>query len=129
MKKAYITLTTVIVLSVVAGIIVTTALTLSTDSAASLAVLQNNKTAKTMANSCVEIALENLKTNLTYAGSENVVIAGETCTILPITGSGNTNRTIQTQATVENATVKIEVFVNTVNPLTDIQYWEEVADF
>lgn len=129
MRKAYITLTTVIILSVVAGIIVTTALTLSTDSAASLTVLQNNKAAKATANSCVEVVLESLKTSLTYTGKKNLLIGSETCTIVSVLGSGNTNRTIQTQSTVGDATVKLEVFINTVNPITDIESWQEVDDF
>lgn len=129
-KYGYITLSTILILSAIAVIVVTTTLTLSLDTTSTLTTIQSNRNAKAMANSCAEIALDRLKSNPdTYAGNETITIGSNSCIIQPISGSGLSNRIIQAESTVNGATIRLEVFVNTVNPLTDIEYWEEVSNF
>lgn len=128
-KNAYVTLTSVIILGAVAGIIATTALYLSADSARNNATTYSNVSATAMANSCADVAVNKLKDDVTYTGNETITIAGEDCTIVTVLGTGNTNRTVRAEATINDATSRVEVFVNEINPNTDIEYWEEVGSF
>ena len=82
-----------------------------------------------MANLCAEQALMKLESVLNYNGSESIIIDGETCEILLITGSGNLNRTIKTQSTVFGYTRKVKLKVSQVSPIMKISSWEEVPDF
>ena len=78
---------------------------------------------------CAEEALMRLKNDLLYAGGESIIEGGETCEILPITGAGNTDRTVQTRSTISAHTKKISIVVSQVNPLLIIGSWNAVPDF
>lgn len=82
-----------------------------------------------LADACAEDALLKLKNDLNYSGNESIIIGGESCDILAIGGSGNFNRTINTQSAVSGYTKKIKVEVPQISPAMEIASWEEVADF
>lgn len=94
----------------------------------SLAEQESHK-ALALANLCAEQALMKLESTLNYAGNETVPVDEEFCDILAISGSGNFNRTIQTQSTVSNYTKKVLVVVSQISPAMQITSWEEVSDF
>jgi hypothetical protein len=82
-----------------------------------------------LANLCAEEALINLKDDLDYSGNETINIAGGSCEILPLEGSGNENRTIKTTGSFDNKTRKIKIDIDLVNPVMEINSWLEVTDF
>lgn len=82
-----------------------------------------------LANLCAEEALINLKDDLDYSGDETINIAGGSCEILPLEGSGNENRTIKTTGSFDNKTRKIKIDIDLVNPVMEINSWLEVTDF
>lgn len=90
---------------------------------------QESARALNMANLCAEQALMKLLAVLNYAGSETVTVGSYSCDILAISGSGNTNRTIQAQSTVSGYTAKVEVNVSQLSPIMEISSWEVVSDF
>ena len=90
---------------------------------------QESRKALALANLCAETALMRLESVLNYGGSESIMIDGETCDILLVTGSGNLSRTVKTQSTVSGYTRKIKVEVSQVSPIMQISSWEEVPDF
>lgn len=90
---------------------------------------QESHKALALANLCAEQALMKLESTFNYTGNESVPVDGESCDILAIDGSGNFNRTIQTQSTVSNYTKKVRVVVSQISPTMQITSWEEVSDF
>lgn len=77
------------------------------------------------ADACTEIAIGKLQTTIGYAGNESIAINGITCEILPITGTGNYNRTITARATVQNHTKKVSVTIVKISSPTVISSWKE----
>jgi len=90
---------------------------------------QESHRALALADLCAEQALMKLLSVLDYSGNESIIIDGESCDILTIGGSGNSDRTVQTRSTVSGYTKKVEVEVSRISPTMEIVSWEEVADF
>lgn len=91
-----------------------------------------SRIAQNVANGCAETALRKLRDDPAYNGDEILTLpAGESCEILPILGTGTTNRTIQAQGySVGSLAVKrTEVRVATVATPMVITSWQEVTDF
>lgn len=91
-----------------------------------------SRIAQNVANGCAETALRKLRDTPTYSGNETITFpAGESCKILPILGTGTTNRVIQAQGFSVGAfaTKRTQVRVATVAAHMIITSWEEVADF
>ena len=127
-KKGYVALVTVIILAAVTSVVALTALSLGTDSTIFSAEKQNQSLAKSYANSCMEIAINKLKASTSYIGNESMAVGNGTCQILTISGSGNSNRTIQTKGFSGTVVRKLQVTITTVNPSTIYSSWQE-ADF
>lgn len=125
-KKGFVALISVIILSAISVIVVTSAFSFSTNNLVNLRVTQSTLKAKANADSCVEIALNKLKTTLSYAGNETVTMDCGSCTISAVTGSGNTNRTFTTSGTCNSTTRRMSVSVTTVNPSTVLGSWKEI---
>lgn len=90
---------------------------------------QESHRALALANLCAEQALMKLESVLNYAGNESIIVGSESCTIRPVTGSGNLNRTVETQSTVSGYTKKVRVVVSRISPTIQITSWGEIADF
>lgn len=125
---AYATLTTVLLLLVVATLISITAMTVNLENLKATENLINAKQAKYIADSCAETAVNKLKDDPNYAGSENFTISEGTCEIRPVTYDGIT-WTIQITGFYEDAVRKLEIELDQVVPSTSINRWEQVADF
>lgn len=86
--------------------------------------------ARHLADACAEEALMKLKTNFNYAGNEIIIVDGaDACTIVSISGTGNTDRIIRTEAYVAGYKKKVVVDVASVTPVPAIRSWQEVGDF
>lgn len=125
-KQGFVALVSVIVLSVIAIIVVTSVFSFNTNNLVNIKTTQNALKAKTNADSCVEIGLNKLKTLLTYAGNETVVMDCGSCVISTISGSGNSGRAFTSTGTCNNVTRRMSVTVTTVNPTTVIGDWKEI---
>ncbi len=104
--------------------------------------LQLSTQAYAGAGSCAELALTRLRSNLEYRGNESIslpygyigstgslVYGNMDCTIYPVMGGGNDNRTVCTEALFGNFTVRrMEIVVSRVLPDTRISSWQEVQD-
>lgn len=93
--------------------------------------LQRNQTSESyyLAQSCAEEALMKLKEDLGYRGNEILNIEGNSCAILSVGGSGNRNRLVKTTSNAYNQIRKIKIEIDRINPLMEIKYWQEVANF
>lgn len=123
--KGYVTLLSVILLTVFGTVVAVTTLSIATDNVSAANTISRSKQAKALADSCMEIAINTLKDDLNYAGNQSFNIGGGSCTINPISGSGNTNRGISVTGTFSGITRRASVTILTVNPLTNFNNWQE----
>lgn len=125
-KKGFVTLASVILLLFIAVAVFTSILTVNIDSFKGVEALREGLRAKTLANSCVEIALDKLKLDNAYAGNETIQIApNDQCEILSISGVGNNNRVLRTIGRTDGFVRKIEVSITEINPNIIISNWQE----
>jgi hypothetical protein len=85
--------------------------------------------ARSLANACAEESLEKLRESVYYTGNETKVFSTGTCQVQPITGTGNSNRTLETTGTVGPVVRKVKVVIQRVHPAPIITSWLEVPDF
>lgn len=84
--------------------------------------------ARALAMTCAEEALEVIRENSSFSGSNNLNLGGNTCNYT-VTNTGGENRSIATSATVGTITSKVLVLIDAINPKINIASWQEVADF
>lgn len=127
--RGFVTLMSVIIIGVVATTITTTLLLLGTDALRSTQNLFESSRAKSYVDGCGEKALQSLRKNISYAGSETITYPHGSCAILPIVGSGTQTPTVKAEGTVGPTKRRVEISVKQVSPQLKLNYWREVADF
>jgi hypothetical protein len=125
-KKGFVTLVSVIILGTMGVVIVTGNLSVVTDNIVGVSTFEQSKQARALADSCAEIAINKLKLNNEYTGNEEITLPFGICTIGSISGVGNTNRSFQTTSKFKEVTKKVDVRISIVNPITEVDLWEEV---
>jgi hypothetical protein len=91
---------------------------------------ESSAAARLLADSCADEAILKLKANLGYSGGEIIMVGGgETCAVVSVLGSGNTNRTIETEASRGGYVSRTLVDVAQVNPTLTVRSWGAVASF
>jgi len=129
MRTGFIALSTVLVLSAIFLSIGIGIASRAISGASVVTALELHHRAEVLADACAEYALIELTRTLNYSGNDSILIEGDTCEILPISGAGNHNRTIETMSTVSNYTHRTKVEVSTVSPTMSIESWVRVASF
>ena len=126
-KKGFVTLISVIILTAISVSIISTDLLISSDTQSSSKVARDTIQTRYLAETCVEVALNRLKINLTYSGNETINTTFGDCQISIVNGTGNTNRSFSTTATSNNTTKSFNITVSQVNPdLILTQYLENL---
>lgn len=128
-QSGYVILLSVLVVGAVGTAIATSLLLLGVGGARTSLDQQRLVQARALANACAEEALERLRRDANYAGSETLTFETGTCTIDAVGGSGDTNRTIYSTGTVDPIVRRVVVEVASVGPPTDLTSWQEVDDF
>jgi hypothetical protein len=124
-KKGFVTLFSLIILMIVSISVFTSILLVNADSLSSVQATRQGIVARSLANSCMEIALNELKSDQAYAGGATFTFAQGSCQIVSISGSGNSNRIIRVSGNADGFIRKAEALVLTINPSTSISYWQE----
>lgn len=126
-KPGYITLISVLVVGAV-GLAITISLILLglASSRTSLATEQSSQ-ALSIANSCGEEALQQIRDSTPYTGSGNLTIGSATCSYT-VTSQGGKNRTITAIGTVNTIVRKVKIIIDKINPTIQVVSWQEVAD-
>ncbi len=130
-SQGYILLLSILVTGAVASGVVASLMLLGTGAQRTAFSIENSSKAIALGRSCIEYALEQLHTNVAYAGDEildDFSIEGS-CEILPIGGTGNNTRIVCAEAHVHQAVRRMEVIVQTLLPATVISSWQEVPFF
>ena len=125
-KRGFVTLVTVIIIGGIATVITISLLFISADSFTAAGDVVQSTQARGLADMCAERAINQLKLSTSYTGSENISAFNGSCQIATVTGSGNTNRTIQATGIYFRTTRKVQVVISQVNPTTTISSWTEM---
>lgn len=124
-SHGFIALTSVLIIESLILVIAVGVLTRSiTGTNISLAEQQSHR-ALALANICAETALLKLESVLNYSGNETITVGSDSCNIATITGSGNSNRTVQASSTISGYVRKTQVQVSTISPIMQISSWTE----
>ncbi len=125
-KRGFVTLVSVIIISVVGLLVVYSSLSINIENIVAISSIEKGKQSKALAESCAEIALNELKISDTYIGNETRNLSFGDCVIGTISGSGNTNRSFQVSSDKEGYYFRIDITIQTINPDMVIQSWNEV---
>ncbi|MEI7604088.1 MAG: hypothetical protein WCJ19_03650 [bacterium] len=125
-QKGYIAIVSVLLLGIVTILIAISVVLMSIDNAMTVSALNDSNRARDLSRACAEVAMNNLRSSLSYAGNETITIDSNACHILSVLGTGNTSRTIQTDSTVGKSTQRMRIIISQVTPATVISSWQEV---
>ena len=122
-QKGFGTLYIVIILGMV---VLSLSLWLSTGSFWSIQNGVNLKTSqqtKSLTEACAEVALEAMRENNNYTGTDSVTIGSNSCTYT-VSDTGGNNREINISGTIGSVTRKLRVTTSSFNPIV-ISSWQE----
>lgn len=89
---------------------------------------ESSQKARALAIGCAEDALEVIRQNPSFSGSNSLNIGGYACNYT-VTNTGGENRSIATSATVGTIMSKVLVLIDAINPQINVVSWQEVSDF
>jgi len=132
-QNGYIVLILALVVSGIGAAVAANMVLRSTDSTITTGSSNKASKASALAKACLEQAFITLKNHKHYGGDETIIVNNgpdntdgtdddETCRILTIEGTGNTDRLVQTQATVQGTTQYQEAKITQINPDLNIAY-------
>lgn len=126
-KKGYIALLSVMLISAIGITIMIALIATGVNASKTDFSLQQSGGARAMASSCAEEALQKILETSTTSAVGNLIIASGTCSYL-ITSSSSIV-TINATGFLGTVTSKIKVVIATTSPAIILSSWEEVADF
>ena len=126
-SQGYITLIAVILVTAAGLVIATSLILLGVGSAKSSGTLEQSNLAKAGANACAESALQQIRNNTSYTGTNNISLPGGSCTYT-VTAQSGENRTITASGTFGTATRKVKILISQINPTITVSSWLEVAE-
>lgn len=127
-NKGYVALISVILIAAIATIIMISVVASGVTTSKTDLSLEQSMSARTLASSCAEEALEKIYETGTTSSSGNLTIASGTC-LYTITSINGQNITIQSIGSFGTVTSKIKVIIATTTPAITLSSWAEVSDF
>lgn len=128
-KNGYIALITVLIVGALALSFAISTAILAIDQGKNSLLIQNSAEADSLARSCAEKALIELKTSVTYGGNETINLGNGQCQILPIEDLGDESRLIKVLSNVNSVVKRQEIQISQINPTITIDYWKDVSSF
>lgn len=128
MRRGYIALISVILISALGVAIMVSVIASGITATKTDYSLQLSGSARSLASSCAEEALQKILETSTTSGSGNLTIASGTCTYL-ITSTSSLATTINAMGVLGTIVSKIKVVLATTTPSIVLSSWEEVSDF
>ncbi len=126
--RGYVTLVSVLILGAVGVAIAVALLTLGLGASRTAFVAEQSASARALADSCVEEALEQIEQSNTYTGTASLTLGQGSCTYT-VTSQGNQDRTLTASGTVGTVVRKVKVVISKITPSFTFSTWQEVADF
>ncbi len=128
-RPGYMLLITILIIGTVSTAIVASLLFLGTQSSTVSLSVQQSTEAMALAQGCAEYALQKLRDSPSYGGDENIVLGNGYCEVLPVGGTGNSNRLLCAEGRVGENYRRLELIVKEILPQTKIYSWQEVSIF
>lgn len=126
-KPAYVTLISVIIVGAVVLAIVLFMVSSGLDATNNSAVYLNSTRAEFLADACAEEALQQIRDNTNFTGTNNISFGSNICAYT-VTNTGGETRTINASSTILNNVKKVRVLVSALSPKITLTSWLEVAD-
>lgn len=123
----YITLISVTIIGAVATAIVLYLLLSGTNASKNSLTTIYSAQARALANACAEEALQQIRDNTNFTGTNSIVFSNGTCTYA-VTNSGGDVRTIFASSSVSNTIRKVRISTTALSPKINISSWQEVGD-
>lgn len=127
-QKGYIALLSVILIAAIGTAIMISVIATGITSSKTDLSLQQGGSARILASSCAEEALQKILETSTTTSSGNLTIGSGTCAYTIATSSGN-SITIQASGFLGAIVSKVKVVVSSTSPGLTLSSWAEVADF
>ena len=128
-RRGYVFLMSVLSIGAIATATAVSMILLGLASQHSGATVASSSQAWEHANTCVERALRELRSDIFFSGNRTYTLTSGTCRLLPIGGSGVRDRVICAEGTSNTSVRRVQVQVATLLPTTTIRQWEEVHVF
>ncbi len=124
--SGYVTLLAILIISVVT---ISSAIGISVvgvDSSRQVTEQTNSFIARNMAVTCAEEALQQIRANTAFTGTNTVTLSGQSCSYT-VTNTGGTGRRINTSSTVVNNTRKVTIILVIIGTNISITSWLETT--
>ena len=126
-EQGYIALLSVLILGAVSLSVALVLLTTGTDSQKAALVTQHSAQARGLAASCGDEALQQLRDNNAFTGTNSLTVGQGNCSYT-VTNTGSSTRTIDTTGNVSDVTRRVKIYVTITSSSISITSWQEVAD-
>ena len=126
--KGYITLISTLIVGAISLSIGLSLLMLGTDSSRKTLVEQQSLQARSLATTCAEAALQEIRNDTGFSGTDTIVVGQGECTYT-VTILVGESRDIESTGTVGAVIRKVHVTLDQINPSINLTLWEDVADF
>lgn len=127
-RRGYIALLSVIVIGTIGTAIMLSVMLLGVSTSKTDFALQQAGSAKVLASSCGEEALQKILETGTTSSNGNLTIASGTCSYV-ITSQNGQNITINSTGIVGTVISKVKIIISTTTPAILLSSWQEVGDF
>lgn len=127
-QEGYIALISVLMVAAIGAAIMISVIASGITASKTDLSLQQSGSARILASSCAEEALEKILETGSTTGSGSLTIASGTC-MYTVTSTNGQNITIQSTGSLGTIISKIKVIVATTTPGITLSSWEEVSDF
>lgn len=124
-QNGYIALIAVLVMGAVAVTVTSTLLFTGVDSQREIKVAQSSAQAAQLATACAEDALQSMHDNTSFTGNGFVSLTTGNCAYV-VASTGASTRTIDANATINNVTRKIKVYVTINLSSLSITSWQDI---
>ena len=127
-QSGFIVMVSVLIVGSVALSIALTIVFVNINAGKNILLIQDSDQARMMANTCSEIALQELVMDNNISGGDTLTFAEGNCVYNISHGSGET-RIIESIGQVKNNVRREKININSLTPEINIISWQEVANF
>jgi hypothetical protein len=127
-RRGYIALLSVIVVGAMGAAIMVSVMLSGVATSRTDFAVQQSGSAKVLASSCGEEALQKILETGTTSSSATIAIGSSTCSYV-ITSTGGQNITINATGIIGTLVSKVKIVVATTTPAILLSSWQEVGDF
>lgn len=124
--KGFVSLISVLILGAVGLAVVVSLIQMGLGSSRTSFATEQSLQARSLADTCGEQGLEQIRENTSYTGTTNVTLGSGTCSYT-VTNTGGTTRSLTAVGTVGTIVRHLTITVATVSPVT-LMSWQEVAN-